>query len=202
MSDSSPPIGLPHKETNRAETLRPPGMGGLVLDLRLRRDQGRPTWTPLAGIPVPRLSRLVIFDTAGYVEGIGRVPPLAAFPGAVVRLDALAAITGDPEHVGQTVPDRNGRAQVRRLAVAAMRDLAGTAIPEIADYFGQTDASTTRADAREGRKLWAALGSWPWSYLSAPGYRPEGEWWADRRLLIAWRAWATDAHAFELSDAA
>jgi hypothetical protein len=57
----------------------------------------------------------------------------------------------------------HGLAVIRRLEVAALRDLQGLSIREVAELTGRREDDVTH-DTAIGRAMWRALGVPPWLY--------------------------------------
>jgi hypothetical protein len=95
-------------------------------------------------------------------------------------------------HIGQTgrgwwEPDGDV-AQLKKLEVAARRDLRDEQPLSLTERHGYSDESCTRRVARDGRALWRQIGAWPWCCLP-PGRLPD-QWWREERVaeaLLQWR---------------
>ncbi len=96
-------------------------------------------------------------------------------------------------------------AEVRSLDAAVARDLAGQSEAALraarlgpTDYSDQDAERMDRRDVARGRRLWAAIGAWPWwtlareagSIKALAGKLPE-QWWESPGVIATYRAWAT-----------
>lgn len=86
--------------------------------------------------------------------------------------------------------------ELLKLAAAALRDIEGLTDEEVAEQLGLsvTSDSNARKDAAAGRRMWAALGAWPWTYFQPPRFqaRPRDSWWQDETVALGWMCWASD----------
>lgn len=80
--------------------------------------------------------------------------------------------------------NRDARAQLRRLAAAALRDICGWSWEEVVAALEYRDADDRRCrgDAARGRRHWRALRAWPWVALPA-GPPPDG-WEEDETARV------------------
>lgn len=84
--------------------------------------------------------------------------------------------------------------QAARLYVAALRDIGAVSWEDLPSTAGFGDAGsareTTEEKVREGRRLWARLGAWPWTSFSDG--RPPRDWWRDgasRDVAFSFNFW-------------
>lgn len=80
------------------------------------------------------------------------------------------------------------RLQLARLTAAVYRDIGGYRLIDIAEQIahGGNESSQTRAarrDVANGRRLWIAVGAWPWWAIARATGRPDlkgglpPRWW-------------------------
>jgi hypothetical protein len=131
------------------------------------------TW---AGRPCFNAGECVLVPVLGWKQ-----LPLWVTPGVWGRIGYREPI---PELAD---PNREEAASLKRLAVAAQRDIRGIPIPILTERYAYSDDSSTRRAAREGRALWRDLPAWPWG-LTQDGQLPR-EWWRDRTIAAALEAW-------------
>lgn len=140
--------------------------------------RGRPCWRLGDGpggreVIVPRLW-LQLDERGGLV-----FPTHIRTPETVLRAPLVLAF--DSQHrLAFELLGPHDLAQWRRLWAAALRDLHGLALAEIADEIAARgkacDESEAGKQVRAGRALWRRLDdSWPWRYLDGDG-RPPGDW--------------------------
>ena len=165
------------------------GLRQLIFD---GAEDGRPTWG------VPTFENVLQVPRLELVPG-GRLPsgrwPLVQpheaslnDASAAIRWNALVALrTGDPLDMAHALEDERSQDQLRALAIAALRDVAGWS-PRDERYsaLGYSGKEQVQAAARRGRRLWATLAAWPW--WGAPEFDP-ANWWLDRSIQYRFAAW-------------
>jgi hypothetical protein len=179
---SVPVISGPAKDCGGRFSVPPQGPR-LIEFIRADRQAGRPALHVADDIWAPLLP---------WTAEAARPPASAKLP----RPALVAMRYDDPEAWALAISDERGRSALRKLTAAALRDLLGLGLEEIAERLGYADERSARRAAAAGRMLWPQLGAWPW-WRSEPGALPH-EWWRDEataeRLFkwhdqVAWKAW-------------
>ena len=147
------------------------------------------------GLPVPVLDFTA--ERARYIAG----PPdiIGIHPAVAAHLD------GERSGAAQIAAKASAWTQLRRLSVAAHRDLGDNPPGEIAEHYGYESEDAGRAvrrDVGEGRALLVKLGAWPWWSIAAAwadgdalpadlrGGLP-ARWWELPRVEATFEAWRT-----------
>jgi DNA-binding XRE family transcriptional regulator len=154
--------------------------------------EGCATLSAVRGLSVPRcwqISRLSVAE-----ELVVRHRPPLTRPPLQVRPDVWAVLVGrevEPAEaaINAACSNRRARAQLRRLAAAAMRDICGLCWAEVAAAL-ESDARSCKRDATIGRGLLRALRAWPW--VALPEGVPAAGWEREEAVLVAWALWRRD----------
>lgn len=158
---------------------------------------GRPAWSVMYGVKVPRLE-LVPVDVP-YGNGRAYISPgesLDRGPRRAVLRDAtlLAIETQHPDLVEKANRDPKAEAQLRQLAGAALHDICGLpyfdrGAPCVADALGLGSERAAQRVVSTGRRLWPTLAAWPWWLLNPRGGRLPAKWWTQPRVLETFAVW-------------
>jgi hypothetical protein len=187
----------PDKERTGAKTL-PPRPRHLWARIERAAAAGAPAFTIDDGLKVPALrftAEWHRYDEAPTSQGI--------------RLDVAALLDGERLGAERVTAKRTNRSQVRKLTAAAYRDLGANSLVDVGDHYHEGTIDRDRAardDVSEGRKLWVAIGAWPWWAIKAAwadgqvGDEPRvwnfadglpAEWWRLSRVQATYEAWLT-----------
>jgi hypothetical protein len=176
--------------------LPPPGPDLWERIDRIHRHDRRPVLWAADGLPVP-----VLDWTAEWAFYDLHEPQQAGI------LPAVAAhLDGGRDGPSRVERSARSRVQLRRLTLAAYRDIGNEQRAAIASQFGWPDdlggLNAVRRDAAAGRALWTRLGAWPWWAIAAAwadgdalppdlaGGLP-GAWWRLPRVIATFDAWAS-----------
>lgn len=166
---------------------------------------GRPTYPVLDGLAVPRLEHVpmcyAMSSRADDERRTALVRP-AELNGRFPLLDQetrRALLTPSEETVRLAVEKSHARGQLRFLAAAALRDVAGLDLLDVGrelgyvikDKRGRAVRHVTGRAADKGADLWRSLAAWPWWGLPA-GPLPEA-WWELLDVIERFEVWRTAA---------
>lgn len=181
----------------------PPGVGDeLVRLVQWGAEHGAPAWWLDAGLDgaplvVPRPRRELLHEqTRTWAEDVSWRQARGGHRvgDRLMLVLATAAPTAAPAHLlawQRLTP--NDLSAFRKLIAAAEVDLRGTPRAQIAEHFGWDEYSgAVGKKVRDGRRLLANLGAWPWAYLPSPHAPTEG-WPEHEHLARALRGWLCDA---------
>jgi hypothetical protein len=198
-------------DEDRTVSSEVPPPGPSLLSFFVRR--GRPVYRPAPGIAVPCLEQ---------VPGAHRfvvVPKerhcYRRAPQGVLRL-RVAAWLDQPDAQGTRSHflDTDDLAQLKALAAAALRDVAGLPEAAVREWIGlptgsatrrvaimsgvpsedhQGDTRSTRRQIARGRRLWVRLAAWPWWAAVDAGEDVAAgmprRWWELPRVVETHRTW-------------
>ncbi len=139
------------------------------------------------------------------VDGL-RVPALTQTPqwhafdrepaACGIKPQVAAHLEGERDGAARVASSDHAQIQLARLSVAVHRDIGQNRYDDIAEHYGYiagveplSAARTLRDDIAKGRRLWAAIGAWPWQPLGFSEGKFPPEWWrlpAVERALAAW----------------
>lgn len=198
----------PLEQDRRTDSPVPPGAS--LLSSLIGRN--RPVYRPAPGVAAPRLEQVPAPE--GFLVIPNELHRYRRAPEAVLRfrvaswLDQLDAQGGRAHAL-----DRDDRAQIRKLAGAALHDVAGLSQPQVMEWTNMPpidnerrralmsgaptevngDTTVTQRRIREGRKLWVQLAAWPWWAVVDAGETLTGglpaRWWEMSRVVETYRTW-------------
>jgi hypothetical protein len=157
--------------------------GARLLDAIADRSRaGCPAWR-VQSLRVPR-TPFSAGDRPGYVVPAQTVG-IPIMPG--IRDAVTAALVEGLLWPYELKPHES--AQLRRFYAAAVADLA-----DIRREERDTRVQTSRdRDIRDGRRLWATVGAWPWSLFGPDGHLESPDWTTHDHVVRAWRQWIDSA---------
>jgi hypothetical protein len=176
----------------------------------------RPVYRPAPGVAVPRLEEVPDGAGGGYRVIPNELYEFQRAPEAILH-SGVAAWLEQPLAQRSRQLGQHDIAQLRRLTVAAVRDISGLTKGGAEEWIavespisnrrrrelmaGARDSHLVDRDGekvrcREGRKLWVELAAWPWwaivDELGPVGLRggmPD-RWWKLPRVIETFDSWA------------